>query len=230
MKILIGILALSALLSTATRANAAVNVGVDPSAPWIGYMNVFELPENGGGYVFGSGWGTADLNAGFTGDVLTLSPNTSIARDNPASDRFWWKPDGSGNKTMDANFYVEDSATLPGQVVTFTGEVLGNTLVSPYTSVAFIKDFAPDYSSFTQVTAPLVNGVFNITLATDIAPGRHVQYGFETIGPNASFQAAPGLGSVQITAAPTAVIPEPSSLVLFATGSLGLLGLRRRRT
>jgi hypothetical protein len=104
-------------------------------------MNVFELPSNGGGYVFGSGWGVADLNASFSGPILTLTPNT-IGDPNP----FWYTPSGgpgaTGNKTMDANMYVEvNGGGLSGQNVTFTGLVLGNTLVSPYTSVAFIKDF-----------------------------------------------------------------------------------------
>ena len=43
--------------------------------------------------------------------------------------------------------YVQSDSALSGQHLTFTGNVLSNTLVSPYTSVAFIKDFAPDFSS-----------------------------------------------------------------------------------
>jgi len=144
-------------------------------------MNVFELPSHGGGYVFGSSWGTADLAATFSGPTLTLAPNSV----NDTSS-FWYSPSGgpgsTGNKTMDANMYVEDSATLPGQTVTFTGQVLANTFVSPFTSVAFIKDFAPDYSSSTSITVPLTPGIFSISLAT--TPGTHVQYGFETIGPD----------------------------------------------
>ena len=133
-----------ALLCAAGRVDADTTVTVDPAAPWIGFMNVFELPSNGGGYVFGSGWGTADLAAMFSGPVLTLAPNT-IGDPNP----FWYTPSGgpgaTGNKIMDANMYVEPAGSLPGQLVTFKGNVLSNSLVSPYTSVAFIKDFAPDY-------------------------------------------------------------------------------------
>ena len=43
-------------------------------------------------------------------------------------------------------------AYYTGQTLTFKGNVLSNSLVSPYTSVAFIKDFAPDYSSNVSVT------------------------------------------------------------------------------
>src|ERR1700750_3203616 len=114
-------LALSPLLS----ATAAVTVSVDPAASWQGFMNVFEIPSHGGAYVFGQGWGTADLTATFSGSVLTLGPNSV----NDAS-AFWYTPAGGpgavGNKTMDASMYIEDSSALVGQSVTFTGNVLSN--------------------------------------------------------------------------------------------------------
>ena len=69
-------------------------------------------------------------------------------------------PGATGNKITDANLYVEEADTLAGQTVTFKGEVLANTLVDPYTSVAFIKDFAPDFSSFNMATVALTPGVF----------------------------------------------------------------------
>src|SRR5262245_40553414 len=151
-----------ALMPVAT-AGAAVTVGVDPGAPYQGFMNVFELPSHGGAYVFGSSWGVADLTASFSGPVLTLGPNSI---NDPSS--FWYTPSGGpgamGNKNMDANMYVQvDDGSLSGQSVTFTGTVLSNTLISPYTSVAFIKDFAPDFSSSISATAPLSPGVFSIT-------------------------------------------------------------------
>jgi PEP-CTERM motif len=222
-RILVG-LALSAATTflPVHRSQAATTVGVDPGAAWLGYMNVFDLPANGGAFQFGSGWGIPDLTASFSGATLTLGPNTI---DDPGS--YWYTPGGGpgamGNKTMDANMYVETTGTLSGQDLTFTGLVLNNTLVSPYTSVAFIKDFAPDYSSFNTVTAPLVNGVFSITLATDADPTRHVQYGFETIGPNVWITDVAPYGTVQITA-----VPEPASFVLAGLGMIALLAVRRR--
>lgn len=222
MKSLIKNIALCALLGAAVSANA-VTVGVDPSAPWQGFMNVLNLPADGGAYQFGSGWGTADLCATFSGPILTLTPNT-INPPTGLADAYWYKPDGSGNKTMDANMYIEPPAgTLSGQSVTFTGNVLANTLVSPYTSVAFIKDFAPDYSSFNTITATLVGGVFSINLATVSDPLRHVQYGFETIGPDVWITDVAADGSVTITA-----VPEPATFALVALGSAALL-IRRRR-
>jgi len=133
------------LLLGAISSASAVNVIVDSSKTWIGFMNVSELPANGGAYQFGSYWGTTDLNASFSSAGLTLTPNTSIDRDVP-NDAYWWVGGAGGapNKNMDASMYVQDD-TLAGQTVTFSGNCVSNTLVSPYTVTVFIKDFAPDF-------------------------------------------------------------------------------------
>ena len=192
------LVALCALFLSA--AHADVTVTVNASAPWQGFMNVFELPANGGGYVFGSPWGTADLRAVISGSTLTLSPNTI---GDPAT--FWYQggggPGAPGNKKMDANYYVQPpDGTYSGQTMTFQGFVTSNTHTAAHTSVAFIKDFAPDYSSSNTITAPLVTGQpFSINLALVNDPARHVQYGFETIGANVwSTDVAP-FGSVKLS-------------------------------
>ncbi|MGO8839228.1 MAG: PEP-CTERM sorting domain-containing protein [Limisphaerales bacterium] len=223
MKYLIRTIAVCAVLGATINLNAQTTVGVDPSAAWIGYMNVFDLPSNGGGYEFGSTWGTADLNATFSGPTLTLTPNTSIDRDVPL-DTYWWQ-DASGtspgNKTMDASMYVQNDA-LAGQTVTFTGDVLQNTLVSPYTSVAFIKDFNAGYGLVASITVALTPGVFSFSLAT--TPGDHIQYGFETIGPDARLATIATLGNAEIIA-----VPEPSTIALAGLGGALVLSLIRRR-
>lgn len=194
------------------------NIAVNSSAPWVGYMNVFETPQNGSGYLWGSPWGTADLKAVFGGFGLVLSPN-NIGDPDP----YWYvgggAPGAVGNKIMDASMYVE-IGSLPGRNVTFGGTVLSNTLVSAsntnaagngWTSVAFIKDFAPDYSSVNQVSVPLPPGPFSITLYTVNDPARHVQYGFETVGPNVWVTDAPTVGNVIIQntgVLPTTITPS----------------------
>jgi hypothetical protein len=210
-------------------ANAAPVVTVDPSAAWIGYMNVLNTPQAGGAYQFGSSWGTADLTATFSGAVLTLGPNTI---GDPSS--YWYTPAGGpgsvGNKTMDANMYVETTGVYTGQTLTFGGDVTSNTLFghvnqlgNGWTSVAFIKDFAPDYSSSVSVTASLNNGVFNISLPTINDPTRHIQYGFETMGPDVWATDVAPYGNIQIVAT-----PEPATLALLGLGLTGACIWRRR--
>jgi hypothetical protein len=216
------ILAGIAAAAATSAASAAVNVTVNPGASWLGFMNWFNLPapQGDGAYQNGSPWGTADLTATFAGDVLTLGVN-SIGDPN----EYWYigggGPGAAGNKIMDANMYVEDNA-LAGQVVSFTYEVLSNTFTSAHTSVAFIKDFAPDYSSNVAVTLPLTPGVHTITLDTIDDPARHVQFGFQTTGVNVWVTDIAPFGNAQVR---SAVIPEPTVLGLLA---LAPLALRRR--
>ncbi|TSA13536.1 MAG: hypothetical protein D4R79_05315 [Comamonadaceae bacterium] len=205
------------------KSNGAT-VGVDPGASWLGFMNVFNLPGDGGAYQFGSPWGTTDLRATFAGPVLSLSPNT-IGDPNP----YWYigggGPGAAGNKIMAASMYIESNGgVLGGQTVTFTGNVLANTLTLAHTSVAFIKDFASDYSSFNVISTPLVNGVFSINLATIADAGRHVQYGFETTGVNVWVTDVAPFGQVDITA-----VPEPASVSLLIGGIACLVGYRRNK-
>jgi hypothetical protein len=222
MKKLLALVAVACLFP-GVAARGDVTFKVDPSASWIGFMNVFNLPSAGGGYQFGSSWGVADLTASFSGPALTLGPNSI---NDPSS--YWYTPSGgpgaTGNKTMDANMYVETpTGSLAGQKVTFKGNVLSNSFISPYTSVAFIKDFAPDYSSSVSVTVPLTPGPFSINLTAIPDPNRHVQYGFETIGPDVWITDAGPVGNAQI-----ASVPEPSTLVLCGVAAC-MFGWRRSR-
>jgi len=227
MKYLFKVTVLVALLGVTFSARAAVNVTVDPGASWGGWMNVSELPENGGAYLWGSGWGTADLNATFAGDTAILMPNYSIGRDVPLTDAYWWKPDGTGNKWMEANFYVDGSAPLaPDEAVQFDYTVLSNTLLDPYTSAAFIKFFDAGWGLRGMVTSPLAPGAGMVSLSSSEAI-EHYQYGFMTIGPNARLDEMQRLGMVMVTkGGGTPEIPEPGTLALLG---LGVLPLIRRR-
>jgi hypothetical protein len=213
-----------ALFGATLTSQAQVDVTVNPGASWLGYMNVFNLPSAGGAFQFGGPWGTQDLVATFSGPVLTLSPNT-IGDPNP----YWYTPSGgpgaAGNKIMEANMYVQNDGGWAGQTVSFSGTVLANSFTSAHSTVAFIRDFAPDFSSFNVTSIDLSGpGDFTISLATINDPARHVQYGFTTTGENVWVTDVAPYGSLQVTA-----IPEPSTFALAGLGLAALLVLRRRR-
>ncbi len=199
-------LTLCALLGVAGNAHA-LNVKVDSNQTWLGYMNVFNLPANGGAFQFGGTWGTADLVAVFNSGSLTLSPNT-IGDPDP----YWYTPAGgpgsTGNKIMEANFYVELGAPT-GETVNFSGNVTGFSLASSHITKAFIKDFAPDYSTFnvSEVTISQT-GAFNISLPTNNDPARHLQYGFQTVGPNVWITDVAPFGNVVIQDEPAPFVPD----------------------
>lgn len=197
------------------RRLEAATVTLDPVANWQGHMNIYDLSNN---LQFGFPWSTADLTAQFNGSLLILGPN-SIGDPNP----YWYTPAGGpgavGNKLMEAQFYVEaNSGLLSGVNVNFTGNVLSNTLAGQtnsagngWTTFAFIRDYANDFSTFNQSLVPLTPGIFSVTLATINDPSRHVQYGFVVKGPNVWVTDRGNFGDVQIIA-----VPEPPTYLLLA--------------
>jgi hypothetical protein len=214
------------LLGGVNHAKAAV-VTVDPTQMTDGYMFVSELPSNGGAADFNQSWGAADLESSFSGSTATVSPNTSIDRDVPTSTYWWQDASGTspGNKIMDALLYAQNGS-ITDTSYTFNYNVLSNTLVAPYTSSAFVKAFGPSFSYYIgDMSAPLTPGLGSITFP-GLAAGDVVQYGFETIGPDARLAQEASLGSAVI--APVAV-PEPTTMVLAGAGVIAALGARRRR-
>ena len=202
---------IGALLALLLLPASAEVVQVAPRAShnWLGYMNVFNLEANGGAFQFGSVWGVPDLRAILSSDQLSLRPNT-IGDPNP----YWYVggggPGAPGNKTMDANCYVQTgNGELGGKTVTFSGTVLSNTLSPTHTAIAFIRDFAPDYSTMVESRVVLAPGAFRISLDTINDPARHVQYGFQMVGPNVWETDAAAFGSVEISLEPlTPISPE----------------------
>jgi len=210
----------------------AQNVTFSSSSLTDGYMawsptayTTANFPGDGGSG--SSGWGLSDLQAVFSGNTLTLSPNVNTYT---PGNTYWTNPDGSGANQMDGAIYNETTGVYVGTSVTFTFDVLANTLdanapYGGYTADAFIKDFGPGYSYNGEQTVNLTPGIDSVTYAlTGNNPGEIVQFGFELIGPDANPATVASLGSVEI-----APVPEPTTLSVAGFGLLGLIGSRLRR-
>jgi hypothetical protein len=191
-------LLLAMLIGGLPFINAQNTIEVDANAAFVGYANVFDLPADGGAYVFGDVWGVPDLKTVIDAGAgtITLQPNFSAW--DPADP--FWVVGGEGNKTFEGNTYVEDSS-LTGEELTFIGGTVSNTIDAGYEVVAFIKVFNADFSVLKIETASLVAGEnFSITY-TDVEPADAVvQYGFQVTGPNADPADEAMLGSVVVSA------------------------------
>lgn len=226
---------LGALSLTGAWAQAAtVEVGVDPSLPWVGYVNIHELPtdpgQDRGAYVAGVFLGASIefVPAAFGGSTLVLGVSTLGGV--PPGDPFWWQPDGSGgfaaNKVLESNVYLDEGFTgidLSGMTVSFSGSTLSQDLPAGYAVYAWIRDFDPGYAGLrSSSTVQLVEGqTFTVELPTSV--DGVVQYGFAVVGPNAD----PGsvLPGQTVT---IAAIPEPGTWAMLLAGGGLLAGLGRR--
>ena len=191
----------SVLLSTAFMTNAQNTIVADAGAEYLGYANVFETIANGGAFVFGSGWGVADLKSVVDPDAgsVTIKPNFNTYADNPG-DPFWIDPaTGLGNKQFEGNTYLENNTNLIGSELTFTGGVASNTLDPSYVAIAFIKVFNADFSVLKLETAPLVAGQdFSVTYTNVEPEDTTIQYGYQVVGLNANPENEAALGSIVI--------------------------------
>ncbi len=143
--------------------NAQNTVVVDAGAEYLGYANVFETIANGGAFVFGSGWGVADIKTVVdpTAGTITLQPNYNTYADNPG-DPFWIDAaTGLGNKIFEGNSFVENNTDLIGNELTFTGGILEYTLDPTYVTIAFIKVFNADFSFVKEVRTESNKPVFD---------------------------------------------------------------------
>ena len=177
-----------------------VNVEIDASSDLVGFANVFETPENGGEFVFGSPWGVEDIKTEVDSaeNTVTLFPNFNTYADNP-TDSFWVDQEtGLGNKVFEGSTFVED-ADLAGKIVTFEGEVQSYTLSPDYDAIAFIRVFNADFSVVKEVSEALTEaGHFSINFNDVDSADALVQYGFSVTGLNANPEDEEALGNVVI--------------------------------
>jgi hypothetical protein len=167
-------------------------------------MNVFELPANGGGYAFGSPWGIPDLKSEIdvTSNTISLYPNFNTYADN-STDAFWVNQTTlEGNKQMEASTFVEPGATFNENDLTFSGNVITNTIDAGYEVKYFIKALDPnsgfsDALGGSQVFDLPSSGAFSVTVpAANLPAGLIIQYGFTVIGVNANPNQEAALGKV----------------------------------
>lgn len=197
------------LLASMQSIFAQQTFTINASAPWIGYMNVFDMSNN---YQWGSFWGVPALKTTVnTGaNTVTFQPNfntyaDAVASGNPGDIAYWTNGAGSGNKIMDALSFIEPTG-VGGQTITFTGVVTSNTLNAAYTRVAFIKFLDPNigYAQTFYTDAPIgANGsTFTVSAAVPALPANLVvQYGVSIRGVNANPANEAALGSIVLSPA-----------------------------
>ncbi|MEJ5238044.1 MAG: immunoglobulin domain-containing protein [Limisphaera sp.] len=188
-------LAGAAALAPVGNALAQITVKVDSTKTWLGWMNVFNMDNS---WAFGQAWGIGDLRATFepsrtnaTRVVLRVNTNTFN------TNGFWNLPDGTPNKLLEANLYVDVGTLYAGNDVTFIGRVESNSLPAGWTCVAVIKEFAPGYAYLGDTRAELVTGS-DFAVTRYIRPGNITQYGFLLYGPNARPDAPEAFEGVSI--------------------------------
>ncbi|MDB3906256.1 T9SS type A sorting domain-containing protein [Crocinitomicaceae bacterium] len=192
------------LLSTSMFAQNDIEASASDN--WIAFMNVTDLPADGGAYQFGSPWALADVQTvlDVPNNTITLQPNFNTYADN-LTDAFWVNQTTmEGNKQMEASTFVEPGPSFNGQDLTFSGYVLSHTIDADYEGQFFVKalDSLNGYSdalngNYIQ-TLPM-SGQFTVTVpAAELPTGLLIQYGFTVIGPNANPLEEATLGSIVI--------------------------------
>ncbi len=226
--------ALGVLLLGMAQAEAQITVKVDSTKTWNGYLNVFTTNN---GYLYGQAFGAAELRAKFVPSqatasrvILAINTNTFNTTD---TNYFWNLADGTPNKHLEANFYVDVGGSFGGNDVTFVGTVESNSLPAGWTCDAVVKEFAGGYAYIGDTRQALVGGdSFSVT--RNIPAGNICQYGFILYGPNTAPGSADALQAVSIVVdnADPAITKEPvnqrvliggtASFTVAASGSSAL--------
>jgi hypothetical protein len=201
------------------------NVQFSATDSWIAYMNVSQLPANGGNYEFGSAWALGDVKSTLdvAANALMLYPNFSTYANGP-TDPYWVDQTTlEGNKVMEAITFVEPGASYNNNDLSFSSDVVANTLDNAYTVYFFIKALDPnngyaDALGGSKVFELPASGAFSVSAtAAELATGLVIQYGFYVLGVNANPANESALGNVTIgegtTNTSTNIFEEVENLV-----------------
>ena len=187
---------------TATFGFSQVEVTVDGSKTWNGYVIAFNADDDT--YAFDFGYPVNIIKTTVSANSVTLQPNFQIWVD-AAGDGAWFdnpgNPPSNPNKKIEGISYIEDNS-LVGQAVNFNGTVSGFTIDPSYEVFAFIKILtgAPNYNTLTdQRVALTATGDFTVSVsAAQTGAGAIVQYGFVVYGLIADPANEGALGSVVV--------------------------------
>ena len=197
-----------------------------------GWMSVFDNNAGAqGGYLWGSGWGVADLKT-VTSDDLTfeLFPNINNYADTGGTDAYWSDLAGDGNKWLEATTQREHVLVAGETAASFDFNVSAFDLDSRYTLQVFIKTLDPlagyGVSAIDSVDVTGTMGTTTLSLSS-LVEGQILQVGYQMSGLNAN--PATDWGSVTSTMQDFQAVPEPATFGLLVISGGGLVMFRRIR-
>jgi len=170
-----------------------VNISIDHNQRWVGYQTANMVVPYFTGYL---DIAAADEQGTISNsDVARCAPDLRADKLAHTDTTVWQDASGTSDAipglTADTVFYVDTgSLAANGDTVIFSGQLMTNALVDPYSSsiVAFIKDFDSGWGYHGESTLnlnTLTNGeVFSVSKSIS-GGGAHIQYGFEWVGPPA---------------------------------------------
>jgi hypothetical protein len=241
----VGLAALVAGLG-AFGAHAAVNyVITDPNSSFNGYENVYTngtTSPTGPIYIsqYLGGQGTP---AAFPNDSSAdTSGNVTIGADDWADvtppyntdTNIWANGTGTAISDVISDIYVQYNGASAGDSVIFVGQLVTNSLVTPYSNnaVLFIKDYDTSWGLHGVVTLhlnTLTNGQqFAVTLPSVSGTADNVQYGLEWSGPpvRAANVASYGSATISTNGGVVAPPPPPKNVNLYLDPSQPWAGYR----
>ena len=79
---------------------AQTTVTINPSLPWVAYVNCFDLSHN---YQWGLSWALPDVKSTIVGSTVALQPTFNTYANNPGVP--YWQNGVIGNKNLELNIF-----------------------------------------------------------------------------------------------------------------------------